>query len=116
AGLRVPPPVALSASDAVLVVEADVEPHGRVEGAVLMEAEPGEIAVEAFAVFGGGEVAVFHAPVGNRAGDAVDELADAVFALGGAVFAVEVLAADDVGGELRPERGDFAVGLLEEDL
>jgi hypothetical protein len=46
----------------------------------------------------------------------VDELADAVLALVGADFAVEVLAADDVGGELRPEAGDFAVGLLEEDF
>ena len=31
-------------------------------------------------------------------------------------FAVEVLAADHVGGQLRPERGDFAVGLLEQNL
>jgi hypothetical protein len=83
---------------------------------VLVETEPGEVAVEALAVVGGGEVAVFHAPVGDRANDAVDELADAVLALGRADFAVEVFAADDVGRELRPEGGDFAVGLLEEDF
>ncbi len=48
--LRVPAPVALRARDAVLVVEADVEPDGRVERPVLMQAEPGQLAVEAFAV------------------------------------------------------------------
>ena len=46
----------------------------------------------------------------------MDELLDAVFALGRADFAVEVLAADDVRGELAPERRDFAVGLLEDQL
>ena len=110
----IPAPVALRAGDAVLVKQADVEPHGRVERTVLMEAEPGQLAVEAFAVGGAGEVAVFEAPIGDRAGDAVDELLDAVLALGRADFAVEVLAADDVRRELAPERRHFAVGLLED--
>ena len=112
----IPAPVALRAGDAVLVIQADVEPDGRVERAVLMQAEPGEFAVEAFAIGGAGEVAVFEAPIGDRAGDAVDELLDAVFALGRADFAVEVFAADDVRGQLAPERRHFAVGLLEDQL
>ena len=115
-GFGVPAPVALRAFDAVLVIQADVEPHGRIERAVLMQAEPGELAIEAFAVFGAGEVAVFDAPIGDRAGDAVDELPDAVLALGRADFAVEVFADDDVRGQLAPERRNFAVGLLEEQL
>ena len=79
-----------------------------------MQAEPGELAIESFAVCGAGEVAVFEAPIGDRAGDAVDELLDAVFALGRADFAVEVFAADDVRRQLAPERRHFAVGLLED--
>ena len=77
AGLDVPVVVALGALDAVLVVEADVEPDGGVEGAVLVEAEPGELAVVGLGVFVGGEIAVVAAPVGDGAGDAVDDLSDA---------------------------------------
>ena len=40
------------AGDAVLVIQADVEPDGRVERAVLMQAEPGQLAIEALAVVG----------------------------------------------------------------
>ena len=38
--------------DAVLVEQADVEPDRRVERAVLMQAEPGQLAIEPLAVFG----------------------------------------------------------------
>jgi hypothetical protein len=70
-------PAALAA-DAVLVVEADVEPDGRVEGAVLVDAEPGQVVVEDLGVLLGLEVAVLDAPIGDGAGDAVDELATEV--------------------------------------
>ena len=46
----------------------------------------------------------------------MDELPHAIFALGRADFAVEVLAADDVRGQLAPERRHLAVGLLEDQL
>ena len=82
---------------------------------MLVDAEPGEFVVEGFGVGVGGEVAVLAAPVGDGAGDAVDELPDAGFAFGGVDFAVEVLADDDVGGELAPGFGDLAVGLFEDD-
>ena len=74
-----------------------------------MQAEPGQLAVEALAVFGRGEVAVVDAPVGDRAADAVDQLPDARLAFGGADFAVEILADDDVGGQLAPGGGNLAV-------
>ena len=48
----VPVPVAHRALDAVLVVQADVEPDGRIERRVLVQAEPGQVAVEALAVVG----------------------------------------------------------------
>ena len=111
---RIPAPVAFISHDAVLMVEAHVEPDGRVERAMLMQAEPSQVAVEPLAVGGAGEVAVFETPIGDRAGHPVDQLADAVLPLLGADFAVEVFAADDVGRKLRPERGDFAIGLLEQ--
>ena len=83
---------------------------------MLVQAEPGQLPVEAFAICGTSEVAVFEAPIGDCAGDAMDKLLDAVFALRRANFAVEVFAADDVRSQLAPERRDFAVGLLEDQL
>ena len=102
-------------ADAVLVVEADVEPDGGVEGAELVDAEPSQFVIEHFAV-GFGEITVGDAPVGDGAGDAVDELADGEFAFGGFLFAVEVFGDDDFGGELGPGLGDFDVFLLEDDF
>ena len=106
AGFGVPVIIAAAALDAVLVIQADVEPDGRIERAVLMQAQPGEVAIEVLAVFAGGEVAVGDAPVGDRAGDAVNHLADAVFAFGRARFAVEIFADDDVGRQGAPGLGD----------
>jgi len=40
-GDRIPTPIALIALDAVLMKQAYVEPDGRVEGSMLMQAEPG---------------------------------------------------------------------------
>src|SRR5690606_26071589 len=81
AGVGVPAPVVGGALDAVAVVEADVEPDRRVERAVLVQAEGGQLVVEDLGVGVGGEVAVLAAPVGDGAGDAIDELADAPLAL-----------------------------------
>ena len=112
----VPAPVAGGALDAVLVVEADVEPHRGIEGPVLVDAQPGEIAVEVLAILTRLEVAVGDPPVSDRPGDAVDELLDGVLALGGVNLAIKVLADDDVRRQLGPGGGDLAGRLLEEDL
>ena len=112
----VPAPVAGGALHAVLVEEADVEPDRRVEGAVLVHAEPGQVAVEVFAVLLRLEVAVGDAPVGDRAGDAVDELLDGVLALGRVDLAVEILAHHHVGGQLAPGGRNLTGRLLEEHL
>lgn len=82
---------------------------------MLVGAEPGEFVVEDFAV-GLAEVAVFDAPVGDGAGDAVDELFDGGFALAGVLLAVKILRDDDLGGELRPGLGHFDVFLFEDDF
>ncbi len=63
-----------------------------------------------------GEVALGLGPGRDRVDDPVDELADAGLALRGVEVAAEVLADHDVGGELRPERRDLDVLLLEDAL
>ena len=101
--------------DAVLMVEADVEPHRRVECAVLIHAEPRQFIVENLAVRLA-EVAVLHAPVCNRAADAMNELADRHFPLGRVLFAVKIFGNDDLCREHRPRARHFDVFLFEDDF
>ena len=79
----VPVPVAERSADAVLVEQADVEPDGRVERSVLVQAKIGKLAVEVLAVLGRGKIAVLDAPVGEGARHPMDQLADAGLALAG---------------------------------
>ncbi len=74
-----------------------------------------ELVAEVFGVFGGAEVVLFSAPIGNGVDDAADQLAHAGFALRRADLAVKIFADDDVGGGLGPIRGDLDVALLEDD-
>src|SRR5207245_3804524 len=62
------------------------------------------------------EVVLRLGPGRDRVDDAVDELLDAVLALGRADMAAEILADDDVRGELAPEARDLNVLLLEDGL
>ena len=114
--LGIPMPIALRALDAVLMKQPDVEPHRAVERPVLVQREPGELAIESLAVGGRGEIAVLHAPIGDRAADAMDQLPDAALALRRVDLAVEIFADDDIRRQLAPRLGDFAIGLLEEHL
>ena len=57
-----------------LLLEADVEPDGAVEGGLLVEQDVGELHLEGVGVLVGGEVAALAAPAGDRAGDAADHL------------------------------------------
>src|SRR5690606_38053087 len=72
--------LAARVADAVLVVQAHIEPDGTVEGAVLMQAEPGQLVVEALAVLARGEIILLDAPVRDGARDAMDELLEGGFA------------------------------------
>jgi hypothetical protein len=53
AGLAIVEPIAARGliADAVLVIKADIEPNGRIEGAVLVDAEPGQFVVKNFALW-----------------------------------------------------------------
>jgi hypothetical protein len=97
-------------------VAADVEPDGRVEGDLLVDEQVGELGEEGVGVVLRGKVAVADAPVADGLGYARDEVADALFAGGGADLAVEVLAGDDVGRGDGPVGGDFDGLLLEDEL
>src|SRR4029078_10804294 len=59
------------------------------------------------------EVAVANTPVGDRVGDAVDDLAPRPLALGRAQRAAEVLLGNDVRGVERPRGGELDAGLEE---
>ena len=112
----VPVVVAPRTLHAVLMIQTDVEPHRRVKRTVLVQAEPGQLAVEAFAVVGRLEVAVLYAPIGDGPGDAVNDLPDARFPLRCSRLAVKILADDHVGRQRGPRGRDLAVLLLEQDV
>ena len=102
-------------ADAILVIEADIEPHGRVERAVLVDAKPRQFLVKHLAV-SLAEVTVLDAPIGNGAADTMDELAHGGFALGGALLAVKVFRHHHLVGQDRPGLGHLDVLLFEDHL
>src|SRR5690606_13271787 len=99
-------PVAAGSVDAVLVIEAAVEPDRRVESAVLVGHQERELGFEGVGVLLGGEVpAELLAGHADGVGDAMDDLADA--GLSACLVAMEtrlteVLRDDDVRRELGP--------------
>ena len=120
----IPGPVSARARDTVLVVEAAVEPNGRVERAVLVDEEKRELRFERLRVGLGGEVAAeVFARLTNGVGDAVDDLTNAALAvfdrfvtgLAANAGLPEVLRDDDVGCQLAPRRGHLGAVHLEDD-
>jgi hypothetical protein len=117
--LEVPRPVSARALDAVLMKEAEVEPNGGVERAVLVHEEERQLGFERVGVGLAGEVAAeLVARDADRVREAMHDLADARLAL---VFVAtdsrlaEVLRDDDVRRELTPRRGDLGAFHLEDD-
>ena len=76
----------------------------------------GQLGLERLEVGVGREVVLGLGPAGDGQDDPIDQLADARLALRRADVAAEVLADDDVRGELRPEARDLDVLLLEDEL
>src|SRR5690348_5570475 len=102
-------------ADAVLMIQSDVEPDRRIERAVLVQTEPGQLVVENLAV-GFAEITILYTPIRNGPGDAVDELAHGGFALGGVLLAIKVLRDDDLRGQQRPRLRHLDVFLFENHL
>src|SRR5206468_3679877 len=96
-------------------LNADVEPHRRIERGHLIKKDMCELVVKRVAIRLGCEVAALASPSRDRARDAADELARRGLAIGRADMAAEVLRYDDVGGHLRPELRHLDVFLLEDD-
>ena len=83
-----------------MLLDADVEPHGAVEGRALCDQHIGEVIAEGRRVFFCGKVLLLAAPARDCVDDAADELADARLAALRAQGAAEVLLNDDVGRHL----------------
>ena len=77
-----------------------------------MEQEPSQVAVKGFGIPAAGKVAIFKAPVGNGAADAVNDLPHRLFPLGSVRLAEKILAGNDIDGELTPSAWESAVMLL----
>jgi hypothetical protein len=65
-----------------VLLEADVEPDGRVEGGHLVQQDVRQLVVERAGVLFAGEVAAAATPARDRPGDAADHLLDRALALG----------------------------------
>jgi len=112
----VPVAASRSGAHAVLVVEPHVEPHGRIERATLVEAQPGQLVIEHLAVFLA-KVTVPHPPVRNGPSHPVDELPHRVLALSRLLrVAIKVLRAHHLRGQDRPRAGHLDVLLPEDGL
>src|SRR5207342_2036849 len=96
------------------LLEADVEPDGRVEGHVLVDQERLQLGLEGLGLLLVHEVAAFAAPGTDRLDDAADHLLDASLPLGRGHAPAEVLLGDDVGRGLAPELRELDALLLED--
>ncbi len=109
-------------ADPVLVIQADVEPNRRIEGAMLIHAKPGQFVVKCLRGLRVREVTIGNSPIGNRPGDPMDQLPHRGFAAAfvriGAVgdVAVEIFRDRDLGGERAPAFRHLDILLLEDHL
>ncbi len=102
-------------ADALLrhAVDADVEPHRRVERRPLVDDEVLQLVVEDLGLLVVDEVAVLDAPGGQRVRHPVGHLLQRPLALLGAERPPEVLLRQDVGGVDAPTLGHLDAQLLE---
>ncbi len=104
------------------MVEANVEPDRRVECAVLIRAKPRQLVIKSFRDLGVSEITIGDTPVGDRASDAVNQLADGGFsstlAWIGSVrdVTVKVFRDRDLGRERTPAFRYLDVLLFENDF
>src|SRR5207237_7703236 len=98
------------------LLEADVEPNGRVEGGELVDEDRLQLGLEAVGLLVVREVAAGASPPADRGDDAADHLLHARLPLGRAEAAPEVLLGDDVRRGLRPELRELDVLLVERRL
>ena len=103
------------------MIQSDVEPNRRVERAILVQTERRQFIVEPLRIGRRGKITVVPAPIGDRAGNSVDQLANGVLAvsrrwapIAAGYVAVKVLADDNVAGELAPRTRNLTTCLLED--
>ena len=59
-------------ADAVLMIQSNVEPNWRIEGAVLVQAQPAQLIIKSFGSFRICEITIPNSAVGNGARDAMN--------------------------------------------
>ena len=96
-----------------LGLHADVEPHRRIEGHLLLDQQVGEFVAKRVLRFGVGEIAAFVAPADDGIDHAANQLPHRGFALVGVGLPVKIFGRHDIGGRLRPALGHFYVLLPE---
>ena len=90
------------------MIQTNVEPNRRVEGAVLIQAKPGQFIIKNLRRFRVHEIAVGHTPIRDRLSDAMYQLAHRSFAAAlvrvGAIgnVAVKIFRNRDFSGERTP--------------
>ncbi len=102
--------------DSILMIKPNVEPDGRIESPVLMQAQPSQLAIELLSVFFRGEITVFNTPIGDRTSHSMNQLANAGLAFLRADFAIKVLADHDIRRQLTPSGGNLTVRLFKQDF
>src|SRR5207249_4707555 len=90
-------------------------PDGRIEGAILIDAEPGQLLVEHIAIVLA-EITVLNPPVSNGATNTMNELANRRLPFGCVLLAVKIFRDDNLGGQDRPGFWHFHVLLLKNHL
>src|SRR3989344_3914131 len=95
-------------------MDADVEPHGTVEGRELVDQEIAKIIFEIFMIPRRFKVAILKTPSRDGVSDAIDHLFGAGFPLRRAKTSAKVLGCDDIYRRLRPKVRNFDIGLLED--
>ena len=96
-------------------LDADVEPHRRVECSLLGDEQMGQLGAKCLGFSVIDEVAVTAAPGGDGADDTVDHLAQRAFTFGRTERSAEVLLGKNVGCILRPVGGNLDAELFEGD-
>ena len=93
--------------------DTDVEPHWAVERSALGDEDVLELVAECLGLGLVDEIATLDAPIGDRVGHAVDDLAQRNFTLRSTRCATEIFLRNDVGRVERPSVGELDVALLE---
>lgn len=94
--------IILAAFDTVNVKKTHIKPHRRIERSVLIHAKPAKLVIKGVVILLGCKITVAFTPVGNCFADPVNKLFYRMLSLACLNITVEILAGDNLGGQLAP--------------